>query len=191
MTTMTKPVGSRVSLKKKTGLRGKFTHMWKQRWLYLMSLPGFAFLIIFKYVPMYGVVMAFEEFNFKLGIGASPWIGLLNFDQLFTSGKFATVFVNSFVLSITRFLITFPIPILLALMLNEMRIKFIKRTTQTLMYLPHFISWVVLGSIATNFLSVTDGLINDIIAALGGTKINFLGSAQWFRTVIILSLIHI
>ena len=64
MTTMTKPVGSRVSLKKKTGLRGKFTHMWKQRWLYLMSLPGFAFLIIFKYVPMYGVVMAFEEFNF-------------------------------------------------------------------------------------------------------------------------------
>lgn len=124
MTTMTKPVGSRVSLKKKTGLRGKFTHMWKQRWLYLMSLPGFAFLIIFKYVPMYGVVMAFEEFNFKLGIGASPWIGLLNFDQLFTSGKFATVFVNSFVLSITRFLITFPIPILLALMLNEMRIKF-------------------------------------------------------------------
>lgn len=71
MTTMTKPVGSRVSLKKKTGLRGKFTHMWKQRWLYLMSLPGFAFLIIFKYVPMYGVVMAFEEFNFKLGIGAS------------------------------------------------------------------------------------------------------------------------
>ncbi len=185
MTTMTKPVGSRVSLKKKTGLRGKFTHMWKQRWLYLMSLPGFAFLIIFKYVPMYGIVMAFEEFNFKLGIGASPWIGLQNFDQLFTSGKFATVFVNSFVLSITRFLITFPIPILLALMLNEMRIKFIKRTTQTLMYLPHFISWVVLGSIATNFLSVTDGLINGIIAALGGTKINFLGSAQWFRTVII------
>lgn len=185
MTTMTKPVGSRVSSKKKNGLHGKLTHMWKQRWLYLMSLPGLAFLIIFKYVPMYGVVMAFEDFNFKLGIGASPWIGLQNFTQLFTSGKFTTVFVNSFVLSLARFLITFPIPIILALMLNEMRVKLIKRTTQTLMYLPHFISWVVLGSIATNFLSMTDGLINDIIETLGGTKINFLGSAQWFRTVII------
>ena len=157
----------------------------RDRWLYALLVPGVVYFLVFKYLPMWGVVMAFEEFNFKLGIGASPWIGLQNFDQLLTSGKFATVFVNSFVLSITRFLITFPIPILLALMLNEMRIKFIKRTTQTLMYLPHFISWVVLGSIATNFLSVTDGLINDIIAALGGTKINFLGSAQWFRTVII------
>ena len=174
-----------LSSQQTASLRGKLTHMWKQRWLYLMTIPGLAFLIIFKYIPMYGVIMSFQEFNFKLGILSSPFIGLQNFDQLFSSGKFTTVFINSIVLSIIRFVITFPIPVILALILNEMRIKFIKRATQTLMYLPHFISWVVLGSIATNFLSVSDGLINDIIALTGAERINFLGSADWFRTVII------
>ena len=160
-------------------------YMWKNRYLYLMCVPGFLFLIIFKYIPMYGVMMAFQDFNFKKGIFGSPFNDFANFKQLFGSGTFYTVFTNSVILSTLRLVISFPIPILLALLINEIRIMAYKRVTQTLMYLPHFISWVVLGGIATNFLSMTDGLVNDIIASVGGTKINFLGSSEWFRRVII------
>ena len=162
-------------------------YIWKNRYLYLMCVPGLVFLIIFKYIPMYGIMMAFQDFNFKKGIFGSPFNNFANFKQLFGSGKFYTVFTNSIVLSVTRLVISFPIPIILALLLNEIHAKAYKRTTQTLMYVPHFISWVVLGGIATNFLSMTDGLVNDIIAAMGGTKINFLGSSEWFRTVIIVT----
>ncbi len=161
------------------------TYAWKRRYLYLMCIPGLIFLIIFKYVPMYGIMMAFQNFNFKKGIFGSPFNNFANFKQLFNSAKFFTVFANSVTLSMLRLVISFPIPIVLALMLNEIKWSPFKRTSQTLMYLPHFISWVVLGGIATNFLSVSDGLINGIIVALGGQKINFLGSDEWFRTVII------
>lgn len=164
---------------------GWFTYAWKRRYLYLMCVPGLAFLLIFKYVPMYGVIMAFQDFNFKKGIFGSPFNNFANFRQLFSSAKFFTVFSNSVILSVIRLIVSFPIPIILALLLNEVRCSAYKRTTQTLMYLPHFISWVVLGGIATNFLSMSDGLINGIIEAMGGTKINFLGSEEWFRFVII------
>lgn len=164
---------------------GWLTYAWKRRYLYLMCVPGLAFLLIFKYVPMYGVIMAFQDFNFKKGIFGSPFNNFANFRQLFSSAKFFTVFSNSVILSVIRLIVSFPIPIILALLLNEVRCSAYKRTTQTLMYLPHFISWVVLGGIATNFLSMSDGLINGIIEAMGGTKINFLGSEEWFRFVII------
>ncbi|MBQ2955027.1 MAG: sugar ABC transporter permease [Clostridia bacterium] len=163
------------------------TYLNKNKYLYLMCLPGLAFLIIFKYIPMYGILMAFQDFNFKKGIFGSPFNDFKNFKQLFDSAKFYTVFANSIVLSVMRLVVTFPIPIILALLINEIRNKAYKRTTQTLMYLPHFISWVVLGGIATNFLSVGDGLINAIIVKLGGEKINFLGSSEWFRFVIIVT----
>ncbi len=160
-------------------------YFWKRRWLYLMCLPGFAFLILFKYVPMYGVIMAFQDFSFKKGIFGSTYAGLINFQQLFTSAKFYEVFANSLMLSITRLVFSFPIPILLALLINEIHLKFYKKTAQTLMYLPHFLSWIVLGGITTNFLSMTDGLINDLLYATVGKRINFLGSNEWFRFVII------
>lgn len=163
------------------------TYLNKNKYLYLMCLPGLAFLIIFKYIPMYGIMMAFQDFNFKKGIFASPFNNFANFRQLFNSAKFYTVFSNSLTLSIMRLVVSFPIPIILALLINEIKNQAYKRTTQTLMYLPHFISWVVLGGIATNFLSVGDGLINAIIASLGGEKINFLGSSRWFRFVIIVT----
>ncbi len=163
------------------------TYFWKHRWLYLMSLPGLAFLIIFKYIPMYGVIMAFQDFSFKIGVFGSPYIGFAHFQQLFTSAKFFQVFSNSLLLSIARLVFSFPIPIILALLINEIRLKFYKKTAQTLMYLPHFLSWIVLGGITTNFLSMTDGLINDLITMLGGEKVNFLGSNEWFRFVIIVT----
>lgn len=160
-------------------------YMVKRRYLYYMSIPGLVYIIIFRYIPMYGIIMAFQDFSFRLGIFGSKFNNFANFKQLFGSEQFYTVFSNSILLSISRLVVSFPVPIILALLLNEIKSLKFKKTSQTLMYLPHFISWVVLGGILTNFLSMNDGLINAFIVKLGGTKINFLGSAKWFRTVII------
>ena len=172
------PMGGR------TNWKGYF---WKKRYLYLMCVPGLIYLIIFRYVPMYGIVMAFQNFSFKKGIFGSPFNNFANFRELFGSPIFYRVLRNSLFLSIMRLVFSFPVPIILALLINEIRAKAFKRTAQTLMYLPHFLSWVVLGGIVVNMLSMTDGLINDVIATTGREKINFLGSTQWFRTVIIVS----
>ena len=168
-----------------TGRSSLKNYIWKKRWLYLMCIPGLVYLIVFHYVPMYGIMMAFQNFSFKKGIFGSPFNDFANFKELFGSQIFYRVLRNSLFLSITRLIFSFPVPIILALLINEIRSKVFKRTAQTLMYLPHFLSWVVLGGIVVNMLSMTDGLVNDLIAASGGEKINFLGSVDWFRTVII------
>jgi putative aldouronate transport system permease protein len=168
----------------KTGL-GKY--FWKRRWLYLMCVPGAAFLIIFKYIPIYGIVMAFQDFNFKKGIFGSPFNHFKHFAALFSSDRFFRVLSNSITLSVLRLLFSFPIPVFLALLLNEIRTRWYKRAAQTLMYMPHFISWVVLSGIVVNFLSMNDGLINDLIMFSGGSKINFLGSSSWFRSIVIIT----
>ena len=168
-----------------TGRTGLKRYIWKKRGLYLMCIPGLVYLIVFHYVPMYGIMMAFQNFSFKKGIFGSPFNDFANFKELFGSQIFYRVLRNSLFLSITRLIFSFPVPIILALLINEIRSKAFKRTAQTLMYLPHFLSWVVLGGIVVNMLSMTDGLVNDLIAASGGEKINFLGSVDWFRTVII------
>ncbi len=160
-------------------------YVYKKRYMYLMCLPGLIFLFVFKYVPMYGITMAFQDFSFKKGIFGSPFNQFANFKELFGSRLFYQVLSNSLSLSLMRLVFSFPIPIMLALLLNEIRLRSFKRVTQTLMYLPHFLSWVVLGGIATNLLSMSDGLINEVVVRLGGEKINFLGSAEWFRTVIV------
>ncbi len=168
-----------------TGKTSLKNYIWKKRWLYLMCIPGLVYLIVFHYVPMYGIMMAFQNFSFKKGIFGSPFNDFANFKELFGSQIFYRVLSNSLFLSVTRLIFSFPVPIILALLINEIRSKVFKRTAQTLMYLPHFLSWVVLGGIVVNMLSMTDGLVNDLIAASGGEKINFLGSVDWFRTVII------
>lgn len=164
---------------------GGWKHIVKHRWIYLMSIPGLLYLLIFKYVPMYGIIMAFQDFSFKKGIFGSPFNHFKHFQMLFTSKQFYDVLTNSLLLSILRLAISFPIPIIMALLLNEIQSRSFKKGTQTLMYLPHFISWVTLAGITSNFLSMNDGLVNAAIVALGGEKINFLGSADWFRTVIV------
>ena len=181
---MEKTINQRVPtpLTKRTSLK---RYIWKKRWLYLMCIPGLVYLILFHYVPMYGIMMAFQNFSFKKGIFGSPFNDFANFKELFGSQIFYRVLRNSLFLSVTRLIFSFPVPIILALLINEIRCKAFKRTAQTLMYLPHFLSWVVLGGIVVNMLSMTDGLVNDLIAASGGEKINFLGSVDWFRTVII------
>ena len=154
---------------------------------YLMLIPCVCFFILFKYVPMYGIVLAFKDFSFRKGIMGSEWIGFANFQYLFELDTFYRVFRNSLVLSLLRIVFCFPVPILLALLLNEIRNRSYKRITQTIVYLPHFISWVVVGGILINFLSPTWGIINILIKNLGGEPIFFLGSDRYFRAIVVLS----
>ena len=150
-----------------------------------MLVPGLAILFVFKYIPMYGVLMAFKDFKFSLGIMASPWNNFAHFKALFGSEDFYRVFFNSITLSLLKIFFTFPFPIVLALMLNEVRAVWFKKVSQTVIYLPHFISWVVLISITTTMLSLNDGFVNDAIRNIWGAPINFLGDIRWFRPIVI------
>lgn len=162
-------------------------YMGENKLLYLMLVPGFAFFILFNYVPMYGIIIAFKEFNFAKGIWGSDWNNFKHFKMLFQDNSFVTVLFNSIYLSLLRLAINFPIPIILALMLNEIKCSKFKKLTQTMVYLPYFISWVILGGIAINFLSINDGLINEVIKTLGFEPISFMGGDKYFRPLIVIT----
>ncbi|THF74145.1 ABC transporter permease [Cohnella fermenti] len=152
--------------------------------LYVLFLPVLAYYLIFWYAPMGGLVIAFKNYNFLDGIFGSPWAGLDHFERFLSNGDFWVVFRNTILLAFYRLLFGFPAPILFALLVYEMRFAKIKRFIQTISYLPHFLSWVVVYAIAYNFLSDT-GFFNQIIAGLGGDKIAFLGDPAYFRTIFV------
>ncbi|MDR1061973.1 MAG: ABC transporter permease subunit [Clostridiales bacterium] len=162
-------------------------HLRRNAWLYVFLLIGLAYLIVFKYIPMAGIVIAFEDYNTFAGILGSPWVGLQNFKYLFSSAEFGRVLRNSVTLSLLRLLAGFPAPLLLALLLNEIGSRFYKRAMQTILYLPHFVSWVVIYGILLNLLSPSTGLLNYAIAALGGKTVSFLTSPSHFSTIVVLS----
>ncbi len=155
--------------------------------LYLMMIPGLAFLILFKYVPMYGLTIAFQDFNIFAGITGSEWVGWANFQKLLGSSEFYQVFTNTLLISIYKLVFQFPIPILFAILLNEMRSMFVKRTIQTVIYLPHFLSWVVVSGLFVSILSTPGGLLNQVIQALGGEPIAFMMEKSFFRSVVVTS----
>ncbi|MFD0712101.1 ABC transporter permease [Paenibacillus sp. GCM10027626] len=154
--------------------------------LYLMLLPAIVFLIIFNYIPMYGATIAFKEFWITKGILGSPWVGFDHFTKLFQTDKFWQVFRNTIEINFLRLVFGFPAPIILAILLNEVRQKFFKRSIQTIIYLPHFISWVTIAGIMFSLLS-SEGLVNQIIVAFGGDPVNFLTSNSMFRPLLVLS----
>ncbi len=156
-------------------------------WLYIFLIPGLLFLIIFKYIPMGGIVIAFQDYKVTRGFLGSDWVGLEHFRYLFQSTDFYRVFRNSILISIYRLVWGFPVPILLALMLNEMRSQGYKRTMQTILYLPHFISWVVVVGMVTNLLSPSTGIINILIEAMGGEPVSFLTSPKYFRSILVIT----
>lgn len=165
----------------------KLKYFLKNRYLYLLLLPGIAYFILFRYVPMYGVIIAFKKFSFAKGIFGSAWIGLENFRYLFHLQDFYNVLVNSITLSLLKLLFCFPIPIILAVMLNEIPFLGYKKFTQTAIYLPYFISWVVMGGILINLLSPSWGIVNGYLKELGAEPIFFLGSDKWFRSIYLIS----
>ena len=162
-------------------------YVWRYKYFYMMLIPAVLYFFIFHYVPMYGVIISFKDFNFKKGIMGSEWIGLENFLYMFQLEDFFQVFWNSFYLSFLRLLFGFPAPILLALMINEINNKYFKKITQTAIYLPYFIAWAVLGGILVNFLSPTWGAVNEVVKLFGGDPIFFLGDPKYFRSIVVIS----
>ncbi|OMF15681.1 protein lplB [Paenibacillus sp. FSL H7-0331] len=162
-----------------------WTYVTKHRWLYLMLAPGFFYFVIFKYIPMWGVLIAFQDYQVFQGFLASPWVGVKHFDRFFGDPAFWLLFRNTFVLAFYNLFFFFPLPILIALMLNEVRQELFKRAVQTLIYIPHFISWVVVVGIAYIFFTTEGGIVNEWIASLGWEKLNFLVSEKWFRVMVV------
>jgi ABC-type polysaccharide transport system, permease component len=156
------------------------------RMLYVMLLPAIAFLLIFNYIPMYGATIAFKDFWITKGIMGSPWVGLEHFQKIFDTDKFWEVFRNTIEINLLRLVFGFPAPIILAILLNEVRQRFLKRSIQTIIYLPHFVSWVTIAGIIFSLLS-TDGLVNKVVVAMGGEPINFLTNDHMFRPLLIVS----
>ncbi len=152
--------------------------------LYILFLPVLAYYVTFSYAPMVGVVIAFKNYNFLDGILHSKWVGLAHFERFMHNGDFWVVFKNTILLAFYRLLFGFPAPILFALLVYEMRFTKAKRIIQTISYLPHFLSWVVVYAIAYNFLS-DSGLANRIIESFGGRSISFLGDPAYFRSIFV------
>lgn len=150
--------------------------------LYLMLLVPVVYMILFKYKPMAGVVVAFKKFNVFKGIWDSPWIGLAHFREAFTSKDFWNALKNTLILNIGDLIIGFPFPIFLAIFLNELRSSAVRKTTQTLLYLPNFLSWVIISGVVTQLFS-SSGLVNNIINAFGGQSVSFLSNSFIWRFV--------
>ncbi len=155
--------------------------------LYVMCAPTVAFFILFAYKPMYGILIAFKNFSMRKGIMGSPWVGFENFTRLFTSYWFPIILKNTLALSILSLVLGFPIPIILALLLNEVKNDRFRKTFQTISYAPHFISIVVLCGMVTLFVSPTSGILNKFITMLGGESVAFLQEPAMFKWVYVLS----
>jgi putative aldouronate transport system permease protein len=151
-----------------------------------MVLPALSQLAIFHYWPMYGVVIAFQKFNPGLGFVKSPWVGLANFEYLFKNPDFKNILWNSFVISMSKIITMQLCAVALALLLNEVQSLLFKRTVQTIVYLPHFLSWIVLGGILLDILSA-NGLVGKMLVTLGIKPIMFLGSNAWFRPTLVVT----
>ena len=160
----------------------------RRNWtLYLLLLPAALYIFMFCYRPMYGVQIAFKNFTIAKGVTGSPWVGLKWFKFFFHSPNFTTVLWNTVILSLYGLVAGFPVPILLALMLHNVPSNGFKRVTQTVAYLPHFISTVVIVTMLSCFTSVNSGFINTIIKALGGEPVFFMGKPQYFRHLFVWS----
>ncbi|MDR6555249.1 ABC transporter permease subunit [Paenibacillus qinlingensis] len=153
--------------------------------LYLLLVPGLLFLFLFKYAPMYGIIIAFQDFNIFDGFAGSKWVGLDQFEKLIHSEEFYQVFINTLLISLYKIVLLFPLPIIIALFLNEVRKAFFKKTIQTIIFLPHFLSWVIISGLFINILSPSGGLVNNVIAWFGGTPISFFLDNHFFRSVVV------
>ncbi|MFC4808000.1 ABC transporter permease [Paenibacillus sp. GCM10023250] len=170
-----------------TGQRRLWKDVVRDRYLYLLLLPGLLLILVFRYAPMYGIVIAFQDYNIYNGIGGSEWVGFEQFDKLFRSPDFYEILRNTLVISIYKLAAGFSVPILLSLLLNELKNMVFKRITQSIIYLPHFVSWVIFSGILITFLNPVDGLVNYIIKASGGKPIDFLINVNYFRSILVAS----
>lgn len=163
----------------------KWAQIRKNKLLYLMVLPGVLYFIIFKYVPMGGLIIAFQDYQPFLGILGSPFVGMKHFIRLFTEDTFLMLMRNTLTIFGMNIVFSFPFPILLAILLNELQNARFKKAIQTVIYLPHFMSWVIVVSLFYVLLTTEGGVINNIIESMGGEKISFLTNSAWLRPMYI------
>ena len=169
----------KAAVKEKKNVKTYLKNSWQ---LYVMLIIPVVYMLLFKYKPMLGVVVAFKKFNVFQGIWNSPWIGLANFQEAFSSRDFWSALANTLILNIGDLIIGFPIPIFLAIFLNELRSSAVRKTTQTLLYLPNFLSWVIIAGISTQLFS-SSGLVNNLLNAMGIGTVNFLTNSFAWRIV--------
>ncbi|GHO96867.1 protein LplB [Reticulibacter mediterranei] len=162
--------------------------LWRYRWAYLLVLPGFLYFVIFHYVPLWGNIAAFQDFSPYRGYLGSPWIGLQNFADIATNPDIGYVIWNTLLLSLLQIVFAFPAAIVLALMLNSLLSERFKRFMQSVLYLPHFLGWVIIISIWQQFFG-GDGLINQVLQALGMHTIDFITNSDLFRPMLVLQVI--
>lgn len=167
--------------------RGLAVRLKKQWELQIMVIPALILVFIFSYIPMYGVLMAFQDYSIFDGFWASPWVGLKHFEMFFSSPDFWTIMRNTLIISALKLFIGFPAPIILALMLNEVRKMAFKRVIQTVSYLPHFLSWVIVAGFAMSILSTDNGSLNILLQKLRliDEPIGFLGIAEYFWGILV------
>ena len=155
----------------------------KSKETYLLILPGVAWFVVFAYVPMYGLSLAFKTYKASLGIFGSPWAGLENFTYVFRDPSFMESVWKTLWINLGRIVFQFPVPILLALLLNELRLNRYKKAIQTVYTFPHFLSWIIVSSVLVNSLDM-QGMVNAFIKMVGGDPVNFLGSTRIFRPLL-------
>ncbi|GGD90890.1 ABC transporter permease [Paenibacillus nasutitermitis] len=158
--------------------------------LYLMCVPGLIFLIVYKFAPLLGLSLAFKDFNLFAGnniidsIIKSPWVGMKHFNRIFEDEAFLKVIGNTLIISLYKLVFLFPIPIIVAISLNELRIRLMKRWVQTIVYLPHFLSWVIIFGLFYSLFG-SYGMINKLLEAAGGESISFFSDSSWFRSLLV------
>ena len=178
-----------VSLKTPRAKLGIFDRLRREGWieLYLFLLPALLLVFIFKYIPMNGILISFQDYNIFKGISGSPFIGLKNFQTAFSSPDFYKVVANTLIINCYKLLFWIPLPLILAIMINEVQHRGYRRVVQTVLYLPHFLSWVIVGGIFSNLLAVNGGLVNQLLGNLGVKPVRFMMDNAWFRQVLVWS----
>jgi len=173
-----------------TPMKIRVNRGWKKflrdRWLLLMMVPGIIYYVVFKFLPMYGVIIAFKKFNVYLGILKSPWVGFKHFVNFFNAPYFWQLIRNTMLINIYSLVFTFPMPIILAIAFNEIYRARLKKPLQSITFLPHFISTVVVTSLVLRFLAPTSGIVNKLLGYIGVEPVSFLTDPKYFRSIYII-----
>jgi putative aldouronate transport system permease protein len=161
------------------------TRLVRYRWLFVLLLPGLAYFAVFRYAPMYGVTIAFQDYLPFLGFSGSPWVGLKHFENLFSSPDFPRVLSNTLILALLNAVFVFPAPIVVALLLNELRLSVLKRAIQSAIYIPHFLSWTIVAALTYLLFALDTGPITQLMNSIFGARFDFLADPSWFRPLVI------
>jgi len=185
---MESSLGPSMNAKRDKSIQSRYINMFvRHKFIYFMVLPGLCYLLLFDYFPLYFLQIAFRSFNMFTGLADSPWVGLQNFIDLFQSTYFLQALKNTVIISFYNLFWGFPVPIMIAILLNELRNVAFGRTIQSLLYLPHFLSWVIIGGLVAMILSPEGGIVNIILGKFGVDPIFFMADKRWFRSVLVAS----